>query len=185
MDYRQLWDRWIALTILPEDDRQDLVEHLHEEITSGVTALATLANAQMGKLLADAKYAKEEEYLKAVAPVTALAALDGYFLSLMERGINPQKERLSENEKTSGLAKQWSAGHEKDQNRSIIDKIDPVVTLMLERIYDLRVNQILSFQPEIVEQPYKLTEKLHQYIGWAVYQGYVLGALEQSLTASS
>ena len=182
MEYRQLWDRWIAITILSEEDRQDLVEHLHEEITSGVTALATLANAQMGKLLSDVQYGKAEEYLKSVAPVTALAALDGYFLSLMERGINPQKERLSEKNTTKGLAKVWSTGHEKDQNRSYIDKIDSVIVLMLERIFDLRVNQILSFHPDIVEQPYKITEKLHQYIGWAVYQGYVLGVIEQEVS---
>ena len=177
-----MWDRWIALTILSEEDRQDLVENLHEEITSGVTALATLANAQMGKMLNEAKYEKAEDYLRAVAPVTALAALDGYFLSLMERGINPQKERLAEKKLTVGLAKRWSQGHEKDQNRSYIDKIDPIIALLLERIYELPVNQILSFHPEIVEQPYKINEKLHQYIGWAVYQGYVLGVLEKEAT---
>ncbi len=181
MDYKKFWDRWISLTLLSEEDRHALIEHLHEEVTSGITALAALANAQMGKLIADAEYGKSEEYLKAVAPVTALAALDGYFLALMERDINPDTENLATRTTTKGLGKRWSDGHSTDQNRSYIDRIDPVVVLMLERIYDLRVNQILSFHPEIVEEPYKLTEKLHQYIGWAVYQGYVLGVLEHEL----
>lgn len=178
MDYKQLWDRWVALTLLSEEDRAEMIEQLHEEVTSGVTALATLANAQMGKLLADAKYPKAEEYLKALAPVSALAALDGYLLSLMEHGINPQKANLSKKSTTKGLGQRWSVGHKKDQNRSYIDKIDPMIQLMLERIYDLRVNQSLSFHPEIVELPYSVTEKLHQYLGWSVYQGYVIGRME-------
>lgn len=180
-DYKQLWDRWVALTVLPEKERADMIEHLHEEVTSGVTALATLANAQVGKILVDAKYEKTEEYLKAMAPVTALAALDGYLLSLMEHEVNPMTNDLATREATNGLGEHWSKGHKKDQNRVYIDKIDPMITLMLERMYDLRVNQTLSFCPDIVELPYKITEKLHQYIGWSVYQGYVLGIMEAEL----
>lgn len=182
MDYKQLWDRWVALTLLSEEDRTDMVERLHEEVTSGVTALATLANAQVAKILADVKYEKADEYLKAIAPVTALAALDGYFLSLMEHGVNPQTAALSSVSATKGLGERWNRGHKKDQNKSYITAIDPILVLMLERIYDLRVNQTLSFHPEIVNLAYKITEKIHQYLGWAVYQGYVIGVMERELS---
>lgn len=182
MDYKQLWDRWVALTLISEEDRADMIEHLHEEVTSGVTALATLANAQVAKILGDAKYDKADEYLKSIAPVSALAALDGYFLSLMERGVNPQKANLAAIAATKELGKRWSEGHKKDQNKSYINAIDPIIVLMLERIYDLRVNQTLAFHPDIVELPYKITEKIHQYLGWAVYQGYVIGVMEDELS---
>ncbi|MCL4200205.1 hypothetical protein KJZ67_02590 [Patescibacteria group bacterium] len=182
MDYKQLWDRWVSLTLLTEEDRAEMIERLHEEVTSGITALATLGVAQMEKVLAEQAYGKKDEYLKAVAPVVALSALDGYFLSLMERGIHPQKADLAKQESTKAVGETWSRGHQKDQNKSYVEKIDPVVILMLERIYDLRVNQTLSFHPEIVELPYKVTEKLHQYIGWAVYQGYVIGEMENELS---
>jgi len=182
MDYKQLWDRWVTLTLITEEDRADMIEHLHEEVTSGITALATLANAQVSELLEEAKYSKAGAYLQAIAPISALAALDGYFLSLMERGVNPQKVQLFKTESTKGLGERWSKGHKKDQNRSYIDGIDPVIVLMLERIYDLRVNQALSFHPDIVELPYKVTEKIHQYLGWAVYQGYVIGVMEDELS---
>lgn len=178
MDYKQLWDRWVALTILSEADRKDLIEHLHEEVMNGVTVLASLANTQVAKILKDASYGKADAYLQAIAPVTALSALDGYFLSLMVSGINPQTANLSGNPKTKNLGQRWTLGHKKDQNKSYIDNIDPMITLMLERIYDLRVNQALSFHPEIVDLPYKITEKIHQYFGWAVYQGYVIGVME-------
>lgn len=182
MDYKQLWDRWISLTLLSEEDRADMVEHLHEEVTSGVTALATLANIQVAKILESAKYDKAEAYVRVIVPVSALAALDGYFLSLMERGINPQKAELAACITTKGLGERWNKGHKKDQNKSYINAIDPVIVLMLERIYDLRVNQSLSFEPNIVELPYKVTEKIHQYMGWAVYQGYVIGVMEDELS---
>jgi hypothetical protein len=179
MDYAKLWDRWVALTVISEDDRKDLIERLHGDVTSTVTVLATLAHEQIAKILTDAKYAKAEEYSLAVAPVLALGALDGYFLSLMERSVDPLTHDLAARIETVGIGEKWSKGHQKDQNRSYIDKIDSVISLMLEKIYLLRVNQTLAFHPEIVELPYKVTEKLHQYIGWCVYQGYVLGVLEQ------
>lgn len=180
MDYKQLFDRWVALTTLAEDDRKALVERIHEEVTVGVQALAGVAAQEMEKLLSGAAYAGKEKYLKVAAPVLALSAFDGYLLSLMEHGINPETANLTANTQTKGLGERWSKGYEKDQNVSIIQKIDPIIGLFLNRMHELRVNQILSFHPEIVELPYKTTEKLNQYFGWAVYQGYVMGTLESA-----
>ena len=59
--------------------------------------------------------------------------------------------------------------------------LDPIVGLILAKMYELRVNQLLSFHPEIVELPYKVTEKVHQYVGWAVHQGYIMGVMETEL----
>lgn len=178
MDYKALFERWVALTTMAEDDRKTLVERIHEEVTVGVQALAGVAAQEIDKVLSDATYDKKEAYLKLAAPVLALAAFDGYLLSLMERGINPQTASLVENEQTKGLGERWSKGYEKDQNASMIQKIDPIIGLFLNRMHELRVNQMLSFHPEIIDLPYKTTEKLNQYFGWAVYQGYVMGALE-------
>lgn len=181
MDYKQLFDRWVALTVLPEHDRKALVERMHEEVTSGVAALGALAAAEVSTCLEDAKYDKREEYLKSVVPILALAAFDGYLLSLMERRINPQEADLRGRDTTKGLGERWSRGYEKDQNGPYLHKTDPIIGLILNKIYELRVNQVLSFHPEIVELPYRVTEKLHQYIGWCVHQGYVLGTMEQEL----
>lgn len=170
----------MALTTLGEEDRKALVERIHEEVTVGVQALAGIAAQEMEKLLSESNYADKEKYLKMGAPVLALAAFDGYLLSLMERGVNPETAKLTENEETKGLGERWSKGYEKDQNVSLIQQIDPIIGLLLARMHELRVNQMLSFQPDIIELPYKTTEKLHQYFGWAVYQGYVMGALELS-----
>lgn len=180
-DYKQLWDRWVALTTLSEDDRKNLLSRLHGEVISGVQALATLATDEMGKILDDAKYPQRDAYLEAIAPVAALGALDGYLFALMERGVNPQTASLATNERTNELGNRWSKAYEKDQNASYFDAGDPIVMLLLEKIQDLRINQALSFHDEIVELPYKVTEHLHQYLGWCVHQGYVFGVMEQEL----
>jgi len=179
MDYKALFDRWVMLTTLPEEDRKALVESMHEEVTTSVQAFAGLAAVEMDKILKEADYPKRETYIKTAAPVLALSAFDGYLLALMELGVNPQTAKLTTREQTKGLGERWSTAYGQDQNVSIIQKIDPIVGLILGKMQEVRVNQMLSFFPEIIDLPYKVTEKLHQYLGWAVHQGYVLGVMEQ------
>lgn len=179
MDYKQLFDRWVMLATLPEEDRKSLVESMHEEVTTSVQAFAGLGAVEMDKILKGVEYPKREIYIKTVAPVLALAAFDGYLLALMEKGVNPQTADLVSRESTKGLGERWSVAYGKDQNISILQKIDPITGLILSKMQEVRVNQMLSFYPEIIDLPYKITEKLHQYIGWAVHQGYVLGVMEQ------
>lgn len=179
MDYKQLFDRWVMLTTLPEEDRKSLVDKMHEEVTTSVQAFAGLSAVEMDKILKETEYPKRETYIKTAAPVLALAAFDGYLLSLMEHGINPQTTDLAAKETTKGLGERWSEAYGRDQNISYLQKIDPIIGLILGKMQEVRVNQLLSFYPEIVDLPYKVTEKLHQYVGWAVHQGYVLGVMEQ------
>jgi len=181
MNYTELFERWVTLTTLSEDDRKKLIDRLHESVITTVQALAGLASSEMGRVLDEAKFEKRDEYLKAVAPVAALGALDGYLLSLMVSGINPETADLTKNEKVKELADMWGKQYEKDQNVSYLDKVDPIIGLFLGKITELRVNQSLAFYPTIIDLPYKTTEKLHQYLGWAVHQGYVLGAIEEEL----
>ncbi len=182
MNYTELFERWVTLTTFSEDDRKKLIDRLHEGVVSTVQALAGLASSEMGRVLDEVKFEKRDEYLQVVAPVAALGALDGYLLSLMVNGTNPETADLSKNDKVKELADVWRKQYEKDQNQSYLDKVDPIIGLFLGKITDLRVNQSLAFYPTIVDLPYKTTEKLHQYIGWAVHQGYVLGIIEQELT---
>lgn len=181
MDYTKLFDRWVASTTLSEEDRVTLIEKLHEEIVSGVQALGGLAVSEMSKLLEEATYDKKDKYIEDITPVVALAALDGYMLFLITHDINPQEANLAKNENTKEVSKIWSTAYNKDQCISYLEKVDPIVGMMLSKISELRVNQELSFHPSVVELPYKTTEKLHQYIGWSVHQGYVLGAIEKEL----
>lgn len=179
MDYKQLFDRWAMLTTLPESDRKALVERMHEEVTTSVQAFAGLAAVEIDRVLKDTSFEKRESYIKTAAPVLALAAFDGYLLSLMEHGLNPQTVDLATRGSTKGLGDRWSEGYKTNQHITILEKIDPIIGLILGKMHEVRANQMLSFFPEVVDLPYKVTEKLNQYIGWAVHQGYVLGVMEQ------
>lgn len=181
MNYTELFERWVASTTLSEKDRVTLIEKLHEEIVSGVQALGGLAVSEMRKLLDAIQYPQKDKYIEDITPVVALAALDGYMLFLITHDINPQEAGLVTKEKTKEVSKVWSTAYNKDQCISYLEKVDPIVSMMLSKISELRVNQELSFHPKIVDLPYKTTEKLHQYLGWAVHQGYVLGAIEEEL----
>ncbi len=181
MNYTQLFERWVALTTLSEDDRKQLIDRLHESVVTSVQALAGLASSEMAHILDEAKFEKRDEYLKTAAPIMALGALDGYLLSLMVSGINPETADLSKNDAVKGIADIWGKSYEKDQNMSYLNKVDPIIGLFLGKITELRINQALAMYPTIVDLPYKTTEKLHQYIGWSVHQGFVLGAIEEEL----
>lgn len=182
MDYQNFWERWLALTTLSEVDRKRLISRLHEEVRSGAEVLGALAASQMGQLLDHAHFAGKAAYLTAVTPVVTLAALDGYLLSLIIQGKNPEKMDLVDEMNTAQLGKMWSDHYEKDQNKSYLDKMDSIITMMLSKIYELRVNQALSLYPEIIKLPYQVTEKLHDSIAWATFQGYILGVMESELT---
>lgn len=182
MNYTQLFDRWVTLTTLSENDRADLLQNLHEEVVSGTQTLGALSCSEMGRVLDEAKYEDRNVYLEAVAPVVAMAALDGYLLSKIVQGINPLTEQLSTRASTTTLGNRWSSQFQKDQSKSYIDKIDPIVGMILHKITDLRINQAVSFHTKIIDLPYTIVEHVHQYIGWCVHQGYVLGEVEQELT---
>lgn len=185
MDYKQLFDRWVALTILSEDERRNLMSTLHHEITGGAEVLAALAASEVGNVLDEAIYQERAAYLDTLAPILALAVLDGYLIFLMEQGMSPETAGLAASETTDGLAEYWSKKYKLDQNISYLDKADPVINLILTKLSDLRMNQSLALYPAIVDLPYKVVEKVHQYIGWAVSQGYVLGIMEQELRTQS
>lgn len=45
----------------------------------------------------------------------------------------------------------------------MIDKVDPMITLFLLKMQELRVNQVLVLYPRLVKLPYENAERLHQY----------------------
>ena len=181
-DYLSLWNRCIALSVLPDEDRKTLVGNLHPETRAGIEMLGSLAAAEMGEILKDSGFSKKDDYLKAAGPVLTWSALNGYCLYLMTQNVNPLTVDLKSREDTKNLGNQWTEQFQKDQHRSSIEKIDPIVAMLLGKISELRVNQLLALVPQVIDFPYKTTERLNQYIGWAVYQGFVLGVMESELS---
>src|SRR3989344_6443704 len=177
-DYLSLWNRMLALSVLPDEDRKALVGNLHPETRAGIEMLGSVAAAQMREILKDGAFDKKDDYLKAAGPVLIWSALNGYCLYLMTQNVNPLTTDLKGREDTKNLGNRWIGQFQRDQNRSYIEKIDPIVSMLLGKISELRVNQLLALVPQVIDLPYKTTERLNQHIGWAVYQGFVLGVME-------
>lgn len=175
MDYLELWNRWVALTTLSEKDRSTMIGKLSGGVTEAVQTLTVLTVAEMKNQLEKSHYKELDKYLETAAPIVNLAVLDGYLLSLIVQGKNPMKTDIEKNMPQDNISDRWSVEYEKDECKEYLDQIDPIVSLFLQKIQELRVNQILVIYPEIVQQPYETTERLNQYIGWAIRQGYVLG----------
>ncbi len=177
-DYLEIWNRFNVLMVLPDEDRKTLVENLHEETRAGIEMLASLAASEMAELLKNTEFSKKYEYLKAAGPILSFACLNGYCLYLLFQKVNPLTTNLSNRATTEKLGETWMTNYRKDQNKSYIDKIDPILSLMLGQIQEIRVNQLLALVPDVIELPYKITERLHQSIGWSVFQGFVIGVME-------
>lgn len=180
MDYLTLWDRWIALSALPEKDRSTLMDKLSKNVTKATQTLAILSAAEIKQQFEKIAYKEWNTYLEIVTPLLMLGALDGYLLSLMAKGENPMTNNTKSEKSSDNLSDSWAALYQKDQCKSYVEQIDPIVSLLLQKIQELRVNQILALYPEIIKLPYEVTERLNQYVGWSVQQGYVLGLIEKT-----
>lgn len=181
MDYLELWNRWVELTTLSEKDRATMMDNLSENVTKASQALAMLSAAEMKQQLEKHGYKEWNTYLETATPILMLGTLDGYLLSLMVQGNNPLNINEKSIKTSDNLSDRWQEVYQKDQGRSYTEQIDPIISLFLQKIQELRVNQILALHPDIIKLPYETTERLTQYIGWSIRQGYVLGLLQEKI----
>lgn len=177
MDYLELWNRWVALTTLPEKDRNTMMGKLSDDVTKAAQTLTVLTLAEMKNQLEKNRYKELNTYLEVVTPIATLGILDGYLLSLIVHGKNPMINDIGENITKDSISDRWITKYEKDKCKEYVDQIDPIVSLFLQKIQELRINQILTMHPEIIKQPYEITERLNQYLGWAIQQGYILSII--------
>lgn len=63
-----------------------------------------------------------------------------------------------------------------------IKRIDPMFQLMLDKIAEIRIEQLIALSPELIKWPYQSIVAIQQHISWCVYQGYLLGEFEQNLS---
>lgn len=178
-DYLSLWDRWLAFSTLPEEDGKTLLQNLHEEVRAGTEMLGVFGGTQIDEILTDVSFDQKKEYLEAAAPILSFAALHGYCLFLMSRGVNPVTANLKNRPGTAQLGVVWMEGYKKDQHAAILQSIDPILFLILGAVADVRINQLLAVEPRVVDLRYKVTERIHQTVRWAACQGFVLGVLEE------
>lgn len=180
-----IWDRWLAFASLPKDDVATLVNSLHQEVRAGCDVIGKVACEEMEKILKKGtSFAEKDPYLRYTSLITVGAGYSGYFISLLVQNINPTTSNLKTRLATEQLGSAWAEGYEKNEHKNIIEKLDPMVHYILRQASDIKIDQQLALCPSVVNLPYRITERLNEYIKWCVYQGYVLGDLEQSLSST-
>lgn len=172
----------MALLRLSGEDRKTLITHLHPELKSGIITVGGIALENIGKVFLDDKIPRPETFDKTAEAIVMSSVTDGYLAFLVDRGIDPTTAKLGDVVTTSGLGQAFMASFQKDKHQSRIAGIDPVFGLMLTAVYEVRSNQLLSEFPGSVEYPYRVTEKMNQYLRWSIVMGYVLGILEEELS---
>lgn len=182
-NHNDLWNRWLALASLPKEDVATLINSLHQEVRAGCELIGKAAHEEMKKIVRDTSFTEKDAYLNYASTINVGAAYSGYLIFLIVNTIDPTSTSLKARSSTERLGSVWVEGYEKDEHKTIIETMNPWTLHILRQATDIKIDQQLALCPSVVNQPYRITERLNEYIKWSVYQGYVLGYLEKSLSS--
>jgi len=126
-----------------------------------------------------------KEILSTIEALLSFSVWGGYMLFMIAKSIDPVKERLHEIKSSSDLGNKWIENYQKDQSKSLISEINPILSLFLEQGKQGRMNQLLLAHPEITKKSYKEIKQIEKFLYWAALQGYILGLLEIKLYKES
>ncbi len=172
----------MAFASLPKEEMATLVNSMHKEVRAGCELIGTAASEEMEKILEGSRFSEKRAYLDSARLVTVGGAYSGYFISLLVQNINPTTSNLKARKTTEQLGSTWVEGYEKDEYKHIIEKLDSLTISILRHAADIKIDQLLALCPSVVNLPYRVTERLNEYVKWCTYQGYVLGHIEHSLS---
>lgn len=92
---------------------------------------------------------------------------------------------MKDRNSTTQLGELWVQAFDKKELDKKIKSIDPVIQLMLDKIAEMRLEQLIALTPEIIKWKYQSVVTIQQHISWCVYQGYLLGEFEQNLAENT
>ncbi len=176
-DYKSAWIRWVALCNSDLSERKKLLESLHPEVRKGFDIVVRIAYEEVSSQVKDLKTLKDDIELG----LTSLV-FKGYLFFLVTQEIDPFESNLIANEKTNELGNVWMENYEKDQNRSIIEKIDPIISIIMQNEKDSQLIRLHKEHEEISNIPYNNIRLLELLYSWAIHQGFIFGMIEQNLS---
>jgi len=172
-----VYNRWSALAELSPQDLQKIFDQLPVQIKAATDVLTKIGVEDADEILNRTEISDKEHYLESIGAVVAGSAFFGYALFLLSKNINPESADFN------GLVgddfeQKWTEHFEKNECEELIQKIDPLFLLILNKSTELFINRLLALYPNSVDLPYKITERIHQHINWALHQGFVLGTMQ-------
>jgi len=178
LNYNDLWIRLSAFFNLPVEERKILLNHLHKEVCFGFDVVTRIALEEIGKnILNKELYSKARDIIE---EQLAYSTLSGYILYLYVNDIDPLEDNLTDNAKTSEIGSRYIEEHQKDNTKELLANIDFVITLLLEKATQGRVNQLLVNNTDFNTAMYKDVALIEKFLNWCGHQGYILAILENS-----
>lgn len=178
-DYKEIYIKWLAYFEIDENARLEIYNNFHEEIQKAFEIIVTIAIEELEHAMADKMfYQKIKSLLEEQFFIFMVA---GYILYLITNKIDPDKENLKNRETTSGVGSEWMREYDKDQLKTLLEAIDPILQLFLYQQAENRMNYFFLHHPEIMHMSYKEVSKLEKIMKWTIGQGYIFGELEKKL----
>lgn len=176
-DYKSAWIRWVTLYNSDLSERKKLLESLHPEVRKGFDIVVKIAYEEISTQVKDLKVLKDD-----IEFGLSSLVFKGYLLFLVTQEIDPFESNLIANEKTNELGNLWMQNYEKDQDRSIIEKIDPIISIVMQNEKDNQFIILLKEHDDISKMPYSSIRLLELFYTWAIHQGFIFGMIENDLS---
>ncbi len=179
MDYNSIWIKWVAMMQLDLKSRREMLASLHTEVTKGFDVVTKIAVEEIEGNISN--QANLKIYMEAIEEYIAFSVYGGYMLFLITHNIDPQVMNLLAQESTNKLGSKWVKNYEIDMNKSLLEKIDPMFSLIMEKGTQEKMNMLLVEFEDLADLKYKEMNIIETFINWAAHQGYILGILENEL----
>ncbi len=178
-DYELIWTQWMQQLGQDIKSRKEFLDSLHFETQKGFDVIVRIATEELEVQVLDkqllGKIRQELEFSLSVC------VLSGYILFLVASEIDPKKENLVARTQTNELGNTWIKNYEKDQGRSLLLKIDHILSFFLEKTKQNELNRIIYVFPDVIKLSYEQFGKIETFLNWTAHQGFILGILEQEL----
>ncbi|MBD3362377.1 hypothetical protein GF362_01520 [Candidatus Dojkabacteria bacterium] len=178
-NFNEVFTKWLAFFESADETKKDVFESIHPEVKKGFDVVTRVSKEEIQALL------NNEEFLKKIEQnlirLLAFSVFGGYMLFCIRKGIDPVKESLKDNENVAKVGNSWMEAYKQDNFKSLIQSIEPLVVLMVEKGKQARMNQLIMSFPEIMNLSFKDGLQIDKFMRWAGLQGYILGMLEQEL----
>lgn len=175
-DYQSIWVKWIALCSTDQKTRRELLEKFNIEVTKGFDVITKIASDEIAHQTQDF-----QEYESELEVILAFLVYSGYILFLIQENVDPEKENLIAKTSTAELGNKWMESFEKDKGIDLIEKIDPILFLMMEEQKKLYLDSFLQKNAALLSSKFQSIQLIELYFLWAVEQGYIFGMLEKEL----
>lgn len=177
-DYKSIWIKWLVFFEAEPDLRKQLLDSLHDEVKKGFDVITRISTEELEHHLDAQIFGRIKTLFEMLV---SYSVFGGYMLNLIYSGIDPKEKKLFSFKETSLLGSTWMEHYQKDQGKSLLLGIDPLISLFLDGAKQSRMNQLLLSYPDLQTVPHKQIGVIDNFLSWSSHQGYILALLEQKL----